>query len=144
MKDAAEELADNLGVGMLIVRKSRIQGTGLYTDAPIRTRTKIGEYTGERISIAQAKKRTKGQKRITIVELSDKEAIDGSVNGGPFQFMNHSCDPNVFTRIAYGRAEFYTMRNVKAGDELTCDYGDSHHEGKLPCRCGSAKCRKFI
>jgi len=129
---------------MLIVKKSRIQGTGLYTNHPIRTRTKIGEYAGERISIAQAKKRTKRQKRITIVELSDKEAIDGSVNGGPFQFMNHSCDPNVFTRIAYVRAEFYTMKNVKAGDELTCDYGDSHHEGKLPCRCGSAKCRKFI
>ena len=129
---------------MLIVKKSRIQGTGLYTNRAIRTRTKIGEYTGERISIAQAKKRTKGQKRITIVELNDKEAIDGSVDGGPFQFMNHSCDPNVFTRIAHGRAEFYTMKNVKAGDELTCDYGDSHHEGKLPCHCGSAKCRKFI
>src|SRR5437660_4575402 len=126
---------------MLIVRKSRIQGTGLYTDAPIRTRTKIGEYTGERISIAQAKKRTKGQKRITIVELSDKEAIDGSVNGGPFQFMNHSCDPNVLTRIAYARAEFYTMRSVQAGEELTCAYGDSHHEGTLRCRCGTAKCR---
>src|SRR5205807_8193253 len=88
------------GVGMLIVRKSRIQGAGLYTDAPIRGRKKIGEYTGERISLAQAKKRIKGQKRITIVELSEKEAIDGSVNGGPFQFMNHSCAPNVFTRIA--------------------------------------------
>jgi SET domain-containing protein len=76
--------------------------------------------------------------------LSDTEAIDGSVNGGPFQYINHSCTPNVFTRIAYGRAEFYTMRSVKAGDELTCDYGESHHEGKLPCRCGSKKCRKFI
>lgn len=94
--------------------------------------------------MAEAKRRTKGQRRIAIVELNDKEAIDGSVNGGPFQFMNHSCDPNVFTRIAYDRAEFYTMRNVKAGEELTCNYGDSHHEGKLPCRCGSAKCRKFI
>lgn len=129
---------------MLIVKKSLIQGTGLYTDRAIGARTKIGEYTGERISIREANKRAKQGKRITIVELSDKEAIDGSVNGGPFQFMNHSCEPNVFTRIAYGRAEFYTMRKVKAGEELTCDYGDSHHEGQLPCRCGSPKCRKYI
>jgi SET domain-containing protein len=129
---------------MLVVRKSRIQGAGLYTDRPIRARQKIGEYTGERISVAQARKRAKTQRRITIVELNEKEAIDGSVNGGPFQFMNHSCDPNVFTRIAYGRAEFYAQRNIKAGAELTCDYGDSHHDGKLPCRCGSAKCRKYI
>lgn len=128
---------------MLISKKSRIQGTGLYTDSAIRARKKIGEYTGERISIREANKRAKG-KRITIVELSDKEAIDGSVNGGLFQFINHSCEPNVFTRIAYGRAEFYTIRRVKAGEELTCDYGDSQHEGRLPCRCGSSQCRKFI
>ena len=128
---------------MLIVKKSRIQGTGLYTNRAIRSRTKIGEYTGERISLAEAKRRNKAKKRLTIVELNDKEAIDGSVNGGPFEYMNHSCDPNVFLRIAYGRAEFYTLHNVKAGNELTLDYGDVH-EGKLACRCGSPKCRKFI
>ncbi|HEV3041018.1 MAG TPA: SET domain-containing protein-lysine N-methyltransferase [Candidatus Angelobacter sp.] len=129
---------------MLIVKKSRIQGEGLYTDRAIRARKKIGEYTGERISVAEANRRSKGQKRIAIIELSDKEAIDGSVNGGPFQYLNHSCDPNVFTRIAYGRAEFYTLRNIRAGEELTCDYVESQHEGTLPCRCGSVKCRKFI
>src|SRR5947209_18698980 len=129
---------------MLIVKKSRIQGTGLYTDRAIGARTKIGEYTGERISVREANKRAKRGKRITIVELNDKEAIDGSVNGGPFQFMNHSCQPNVFTRIAYGHAEFYTMRKVKAGEELTCDYGDSHHEDRLPCRFCFPKCPKCI
>jgi hypothetical protein len=33
---------------------------------------------------------------------------------------------------------------LRPGDEITCDYGDSHHNGKLPCGCGSAGCRKFI
>jgi SET domain-containing protein len=129
---------------MLKVKKSRIQGTGLYTDCAIGARKKIGELTGELISVREANKRAKQAKRIAIVQLSDKEAIDGGVNGGPFQFVNHSCEPNVFIRIAYGRVEFYTMRKIKVGEELTCDYGYSYHEGQLPCRCGSPKCRKFI
>jgi uncharacterized protein len=129
---------------MLISGKSRIQGTGLFTESPIRARTKIGNYAGEHISIREARRRAKSRRRIAIIELDDKFAIDGAVRGGPLRFVNHSCDPNVFVRIAYGRAEFYARRAIQAGDELTCDYGDSQHEGKLPCRCGAKKCRKFI
>jgi SET domain-containing protein len=129
---------------MLRVRKSKIQGKGLFTDSAIPARKKIGEFTGEAISVREARRRAKGAKRIVIIELSDTKAIDGSVGGGPFEFVNHSCSPNVFVRIAYGRAEFYAQRNIKAGEELTCNYGESHHEGKLPCGCGSPKCAKFI
>ena len=129
---------------MLISGKSRIQGTGLFTDSPISARAKIGNYTGERISIREARRRAKRQRRIVIIELDDRFAIDGAVGGGPLRFVNHSCDPNVFVRIAYGRAEFYARRPIRAGEELSCDYGESQHEGRLPCRCGTKKCRKFI
>jgi SET domain-containing protein len=129
---------------MLRVRQSPIQGKGLFTDSPIPLRTKLGEFSGERISVREARKRARGANRIVIVELSATKAIDGSVRGGPFQFVNHSCDPNLFVRIAYGRVEFYSKRHIAAGEELTCDYGDSHHEGKLSCGCDSTICRKFI
>ncbi len=129
---------------VLVVRKSSIQGSGLFTDSPIKGRSKLGEFTGERISVREARRRAKGAKRISIVELSETQAVDGSVGGGPFQFVNHSCEPSVFIRIAYGRIEFYALRDLRPGDEITCDYGDSHHNGKLPCGCGSAGCRKFI
>jgi SET domain-containing protein len=129
---------------MLITRKSSIQGKGLFTDSPLRARQKIGEFSGEPISIREARKRAKGAKRIAIVEVSDTVALDGTRRGGPFSFINDSCDSNVFIRIAYGRAEFYAKNKIKAGAELTCDYVDSHHDGTLPCRCGSNNCRKFI
>jgi uncharacterized protein len=129
---------------MLLISRSAIQGKGLFTDLPIRARTKLGEFDGECISVREARKRAHGSRRIVIVELSTTRAIDGSVGGGPFQFVNHSCDANLFLRIAYGRAEFYARRNIDAGEELTCDYGDSHHEGNLACRCGSINCKKFI
>lgn len=129
---------------MFRVSKSTIQGKGLFTDAPIRARQKLGEFTGERISTREAAKRARGARRIAIVDVSARTAIDGSVRGGPFQFLNHSCDANVFIRIAYGRVEFYARRNIQAGEELTCDYGLSYHEGELACRCGASKCKRFI
>jgi hypothetical protein len=129
---------------MLLTGRSSIQGKGLFTDLPIRARVKLGEFTGQPISVREARKRACGSRRIVIVELSTTRAIDGSVGSGLFQFVNHSCDSNLFLRIAYGRAEFYARRNIGAGEELTCDYGDSHHDGKLACRCGSRNCRKFI
>jgi uncharacterized protein len=129
---------------MLRVRQSKISGKGLFTDSAIPGRKKIGEFSGERISVREARRRAKNLNRIAIVEISYTIAIDGSGGGCVFEFVNHSCDPNVFIRIAYGRAEFYTRRRIKAGEELTCNYGDSHHDGKLPCACGSPKCAKFI
>ncbi len=126
------------------VGKSSIKGRGLFTDASIGHRKKIGEFDGERISVREARRRARGAKRISIVEVSEREAIDGSIGGGPFQFINHSCNANLYIRIAYGRVEFYSKRRIKAGEELTCDYGESHHDGKLPCRCGADNCRRFI
>lgn len=129
---------------MLVVQKSRIEGRGLFTDCPVPARTKVGEFTGERISVREARRRARKQKHIAIVELNHRQAIDGTVRGGPFQYINHSCNPNVFIRIAYGRVEFYAKRRIAAGEEMTVDYELSHHDGRLPCRCKSQECRDFI
>lgn len=131
-------------VTMLHPGKSYIEGTGLFTDARIPARKKIGELTGERISLREARRRAKRLKRIAIVEM-DHGAIDATVKAaGPLRYVNHSCDPNSYIRIAYNRVEFYALRAIKAGEELTCDYGLTQHDGKLPCRCKSPKCRKFL
>lgn len=129
---------------MLRVGESGIQGKGLFTDTPIRERRKLGEMTGERITISEARRRAQSRGRIVIVEISSRTAIDGSVGGNEFQFVNHSCDPNLYVRIANGRIEFYPKKPIRAGEELTCDYGESQHEGRLPCQCGAEKCRKRI
>jgi uncharacterized protein len=79
-----------------------------------------------------------------IVETGDGLAIDGSCRGNSLRFVNHSCSPNTFMRIYRGRVEFYSLRDIQCGEELTCNYGKSHHDGKRPCTCGSAKCCGFI
>jgi SET domain-containing protein len=129
---------------MLLIQKSTIEGRGLFTDSPIAARTKVGEFTGEHIAVREARRRARNRKRIAIVELNCKEAIDGCVRGGPFRYINHSCSPNVFIRVAYDRVEFYAKRDIAAGEEMTVDYGVSHHNGQLRCKCKSLQCRDFI
>ena len=122
------------------VRPSRIDGQGAFAGVAIPARRKIGEIRGEAISVREARRRAKGVARIMIVELSDKRAIDASHSADPLRFTNHSCRPNAVLRIRQGRVEFYAMREVAAGEELTVNYGETHHEGKLRCRCGAVGC----
>jgi uncharacterized protein len=122
------------------VAPSRIDGQGAFAAEAIPARRKIGEIRGEAISVREARRRAKGMARIMIVELSERRAIDASNSVDPLRFTNHSCRPNAVLRIRQGRVEFYAMRDVRTGEELTVDYGETHHEGKLACRCGAPGC----
>jgi uncharacterized protein len=122
------------------VKPSRIDGQGAFAAEPIPGRRKIGEIRGEPISVREARRRAKGVARIMIVELSETRAIDASNSADPLRFTNHSCRPNAVLRIRQGRVEFYAMRDVPRGEEITVNYGPTHHEGRLRCRCGAPGC----
>jgi SET domain-containing protein len=127
----------------LTVGRSRISGRGLFAGCAIPARAKIGEFEGEIISIREARRRAKGRKVVAIVELEDR-AIDATATSRGFRFINHCCAPNTFTRLTGSRAEFYALRKIRRGEELTVDYGESHHDGKLPCQCGTDCCSGWI
>ena len=123
------------------VARSRIQGLGLFAASPLPARRKLGELGGELITEREARRRARVSDCIMIVEFGDGFALDATRSESPFKHVNHSCEPNAFMRVCRGRVEFYALRRVEPGEELTCDYGETHHDGKLPCRCGSARCR---
>jgi SET domain-containing protein len=123
------------------VRPSAIDGQGAFAAEPIPPRLKIGEIRGESISVAEARIRATRHERIMIVELSDRKAIDFSRSGDPMRYTNHSCRPNARLVIRNGRVEFYALRAIPVGEEITVDYGETHHEGRLACRCGAPGCR---
>ncbi|MEO8223850.1 MAG: SET domain-containing protein-lysine N-methyltransferase [Gammaproteobacteria bacterium] len=127
----------------LRVARSGITGMGLFAGCVIPARAKIGEFEGEMITIREARRRATGRRVVAIIELSAK-AIDATHTGRGFRYINHCCQPNTFTRLTSERAEFYALRRIRAGEELTVDYGLSHHDGHLRCRCGSARCRGWI
>ena len=127
----------------LRIGQSRITGRGLFAGTTIPARAKIGEFEGEVISIAEARRRAAGRPIVAIIEL-ERRAIDATLTGRGFRYINHSCEPNTFTRLTAERAEFYALRRIRAGEELTVDYGESHHDGKLRCRCGTPRCQGWI
>ncbi|MEQ1678272.1 MAG: SET domain-containing protein-lysine N-methyltransferase [Chitinophagaceae bacterium] len=129
------------------IKKSKIAGTGAYAAVSIPAKRKIGNMEGEIISYREAQRRVKLQPGnvLFMVEFdNDPIALDASVKSNELRFINHSCDPNVYMRRAYQKVEYYTLRSIKKGEELTCDYGETHHEGTLPCKCGAKNCRGFI
>ncbi len=122
------------------VGPSAIDGRGAFAAEAIPARRKIGEIRGEQISVREAQHRARGLARIMIVEISERRAIDASRSADPLRFTNHSCAPNTVLRIRQGRIELYAMRDLAAGEELTVHYGESHHRGRLACRCGAPRC----
>ena len=123
------------------VQPSAIDGQGAFAAEAVPARLKIGEIRGESISVAEARQRAARSERIMIVELSTRRAIDFSRSADPMRYTNHSCRPNARLCIRQGRVEFYALRDIAPGDEITVDYGETHHEGRLACRCGVAGCR---
>jgi len=126
------------------VKRSPIDGRGLFAATTIPAKRKLGEMTGIVIGVREARRRAKQRKRIAIVEIGGGKAVDASRGGNPFRFTNHSCAANAYIRICYGRVEIWSKRRIAAGEEITCDYGDSQHDGRLRCRCGRSGCRGYL
>jgi len=127
----------------LTVGKSRLVGRGLFAGSAIPARAKIGEFEGEVVGLRESRRRAQGRRIVAIVEL-ERHALDATRTRRGFRYINHSCEPNTFIRCTPVRAEFYALRTIPAGTELTVDYGDSHHDGRLACRCGARNCRGAI
>ena len=122
------------------IRASKIDGQGVFAAEPIPRWRKIGEIRGESISVAEARIRATRHERVMMVETSPERAIDFSRSNDPMRYTNHSCAPNARLSIRQGRVEFYALRAVEPGTEITVNYGPTHHQGRLACRCAAPGC----
>lgn len=127
----------------VIAAPSGIEGSGVFAAAAVPRRSKIGELTGELITVRTARSRARGSTRIYLVDVSDTHALD-CTKGNQLRHLNHSCGSNAFLRIIRNRVEVYAKRDIGKGEEITVDYGETPHRGGMKCRCGSAACRDRI
>lgn len=135
------------------IRASEIAGRGAFALQVIPARTRLIEYTGERVShqVADARydeEESKGNTHTVLFALDDKIVIDAGVGGNDARFFNHSCDPNCTSRIVRRRVYLETLREIYPGEELVYDYeipreGESDETAlaKYPCYCGAPNCR---
>lgn len=125
------------------VRPSKIHRWGVYAEENIPQNRKVIEYTGERVSRRETKRRSEGPLNYMFT-LDSYWAVDGSVGGSGAEFINHSCDPNIFARIVRGHILYMSKRPIREGEELTVDYHFDKHVEKVPCSCGARGCRGTI
>jgi uncharacterized protein len=128
----------------LRIAESAIHRWGIYAGESIPRNRKIIEYMGERISRRETKRRCDTRELNYLFTLDSYWTLDGSVGGSGAEFINHSCDPNVEARIIKGHILYFSLREIKKGEELTVDYHFDPDVEKVPCGCRSAKCRGTI
>lgn len=126
------------------VRRSRIDGFGVFAAEAVPAGAQIGALTGEAISVAEARRRAQGRQRIMLVELSSSRAVDATRSSDPMRFTNHSCRPNARIAVEDGAIEFFALQEIAVGEEITVAYGATHHEGRLACRCSQPGCLGWL
>jgi hypothetical protein len=134
------------------VRRSLIHGTGVFATRRIARGKRILEYTGERVSHAEADRRyahkAHDDNHTFLFTLSSRVVIDGGSDGNEARWINHSCDPNCESVIDGGRVYIEALRTLQPGEELSYDYMIERDAGDPPdidtifaCRCKAAHCR---
>lgn len=161
------------------------RGWGVRTMATVPKGTFIIEYTGEIIDQEESIRRGKKYDEIGLSYLFDLDyndqteavyTIDAFKSGNLSRLINHSCEPNCkiwpvttcghHSSVIY-KVCYFSTRLIRAGEELTFDYGGGTIEATEPtpneedkvtgghnfvrrnrttdsCKCGAETCRGFI
>ncbi|KAL8142568.1 hypothetical protein V2J09_015600 [Rumex salicifolius] len=156
---AAAEGADLLKATQLKARKkrlrfqrSKIHDWGLVALEPIEAEDFVIEYVGELIrpqisDIRERQYEKMGIGSSYLFRLDDGYVVDATKRGGIARFINHSCEPNCYTKVisvdGQKKIFIYAKRYISAGEEITYNYKFPLEEKKIPCNCGSKRCRGF-
>uniref|UniRef100_A0A8C7TX02 Histone-lysine N-methyltransferase n=1 Tax=Oncorhynchus mykiss TaxID=8022 RepID=A0A8C7TX02_ONCMY len=136
------------------VYRSAIHGRGLFCKRSIDVGEMVIEYSGNVIRSVLTDKREKYYDGKGVgcymFRIDDYEVVDATVHGNAARFINHSCEPNCYSRVINVDGQkhivIFATRKIYRGEELTYDYKFPIEEpgNKLPCNCGTKKCRKFL
>lgn len=114
-------------------------GLGLFATVSFSAGARVIEYTGERITTAEADRR--GGRYLFQVDA--RWAIDAKDRDNLARYINHACRPNCEARVMGKRIWIYAKRRIEPGEELTYHYGQIYFRtfiAPLGCRC--AACRR--
>lgn len=127
----------NKGKRKFAVKRSAT-GLGLFTLESIPRGKRIIEYKGKIVSAEEAD----SSNRKYFFELDDKHAIDGSPRTNLARYINHSCRPNARGYTTGRRIWIWSLRAIKAGEELTINYGKDYLDAHIKqCKCDNCAAR---
>ncbi|XP_017023747.1 histone-lysine N-methyltransferase trithorax [Drosophila kikkawai] len=134
------------------VFRSHIHGRGLYCTKDIEAGEMVIEYAGELIRSTLTDKRERYYDGRGIgcymFKIDDNLVVDATMRGNAARFINHSCEPNCYSKVVdilgHKHIIIFALRRIVQGEELTYDYKFPFEEEKIPCSCGSKRCRKYL
>ncbi|XP_029920057.1 histone-lysine N-methyltransferase 2B isoform X2 [Myripristis murdjan] len=136
------------------VYRSLIHGRGLFCKRNIESGEMVIEYAGTVIRSVLTDKREKyyDSKGIGcyMFRIDDFDVVDATMHGNAARFINHSCEPNCYSRVinvdGHKHIVIFALRKIYRGEELTYDYKFpiEDESNKLHCNCGARRCRRFL
>jgi len=124
-----------VGNYQLRVGRSRT-GRGVFACEDIPKGACIAEYIGRPVP-KEEMERDRGK---YLFWVSKTKMIDGNIPENRARFINHSCAPNCRAEGPNGRVFIVTKRRIKAGEEITYNYGKEYFDQLI--RAKGCKCRK--
>lgn len=127
------------------IRDTKTKGKGLFALKHFDKGHIILRFEGEFISLNDAIKQPS--------EVSERYLQIGSelylnVDKKQSSFVNHSCKPNCYVKIAINNAFLISQYPILPNEELTIDYALTSTEDfntfSMPCNCNNYGCRKMI
>lgn len=106
-----------------------------------------------------------------MFKIDDNLVVDATMRGNAARFINHSCEvstykkrslslilikylstpsiqPNCYSKVVdilgHKHIIIFALRRIVQGEELTYDYKFPFEDEKIPCSCGSKRCRKYL
>ncbi|CAL8337209.1 unnamed protein product, partial [Gadus morhua 'NCC'] len=136
------------------VYRSAIHGRGLFCKRNIEAGEMVIEYAGNVIRSVLTDKREKyyDSKGIGcyMFRIDDFDVVDATMHGNAARFINHSCEPNCYSRVINVEGQkhivIFALRKIYRGEELTYDYKFPIEDAsnKLGCNCGARRCRRYL
>ena len=85
-----------------------------------------------------------------MFRIDDFDVVDATMHGNAARFINHSCEPNCYSRVilvdSHKHIVIFALRKIYRGEELTYDYKFPIEDdsSKLHCNCTARRCRRFL
>ncbi|KAL1808010.1 hypothetical protein DCAR_0727409 [Daucus carota subsp. sativus] len=134
--------------------KSGIHGFGIFAKQAHRAGDMVIEYTGEIVRAPVADRREHHIYNSFVgagtymFRIDDERVIDATRAGSIAHLINHSCEPNCYSRAITVNGNqhiiIFAKRDIKQWEELTYDYRYLSIDEQLACYCGFPRCRGVV
>jgi len=135
------------------VRRSRVQGKGVFATRDFAQGERIIEYKGALVTQEETDSlcddESMRRHHTFLFAVDDRYVIDGSRGGNESRYINHSCEPNAESVIVGRRVFIHAAKDIARGQEVLYDYwyvvDDCYTMEDLqriyPCNCRAKQCR---